>query len=197
MENIDWKKFLSNIGNYIYTKMPKNRTYYDKSKIKDNWLGYKPATLEDIEKKEIALKISLPHSYKNFLRVSNGFKQFSLFNGQLLKVSEIDWLINKDKEFVELMEDDMNNFPKVTDEQYFIYGDEQDDEKIRLEYFRSLICISEWVDGSIVLLNPLIKFGNEFECWIYASWSLGAVRYQSFTDLMIDSFEASREILEE
>lgn len=41
----------------------------------------------------------------------------------------------------------------------------------------------------IILLNPKVKFGEEWEMWIFANWMPGAKRYRSFWDLVKGKFE--------
>ena len=167
--------------------------YYDKSSITDNWLGYPPADDSKILEKEKELGLTLPKSYKDFLKASNGFRQISFFTGNLCPIGNVDWLSNTDSDFLNMFSegDDIN----ITDQDYYNYSETQRSEFFRLEYLKNSIRISEWTDGSLVLLNPKIKFGEEFEAWVYANWYPGAKRFKSFEDLILDALKETHELL--
>ena len=71
----------------------------------------------------------------------------------------------------------------------FVYGEMQDPPFFRSAYFEKCLAISGWGDASILLLNPEIKFGEEWEAWMFAPWNLGPNRYRSFQKLMEGEFE--------
>jgi len=76
-------------------------------------------------------------------------------------------------------------WPSVSDDDYFVYGPEQDCCKFRIEYWRESLAISGWGDSAIYLLNPnVVTPEGEWEAWFFANWNPGAVRYRSFWDLM-------------
>jgi hypothetical protein len=192
-KNQDWKKLLQTMSTTINTRLEDNMIYYDKAAVKGDWLGFERTTLESIEAKEKSLGIAFPHSYREFLLTSNGFRQISLFAGNLCPVSEVGWLKDKDPEFIEII----NQFDyHVSDEDYYVYGENQRAENLKSEYLKKTLQISEWVDGSVILLNPNVKFGEEWEAWIYANWYPGAHRYKSFRELIEDEFYATVEILD-
>jgi hypothetical protein len=188
-----WKERLELMSKAIHNKVIENMIYYAKSSVKNDWLGFPPATDEEIKQKEELLGVKLPNSYKEFLKVSNGFLQISHFSGHILPVSKIDWIGVREQEFVEIMKG--IGLSDVPDDEYFVYGDDQRSEWFRDEYLINSIAISEFVDGSIVLLNPNVWYGEECEAWLYASWYPGAYRYKSFEDLMEKEYQSTLRLL--
>ena len=142
----------------------------------------------------IVTALKLPKSYKEFLRITNGFKQISLFAGHLLPVQEIGWLKNLVPDLYEVYE--LEEF-EVSNEDYFNYSDSQDSVKFRVEYLLNSIVVSKDVEGSIILLNPQIKFENEWEAWLYASWYPGASRFKSFKELIYEEFKSTERLIKE
>ena len=69
-------------------------------------------------------------------------------------------------------------------QEYTVYGDEQKLTDFRGDYLVNSLAISEWGDAAILLLNPKVKFGEEWEAWMFAVWHNGPVRYKSFEELM-------------
>lgn len=191
---MEWIKLLQEISLTINERVGDNMICYDKAKIAENWLGFDSADLEQIEKKEEELGATLPPSYKEFLLTTNGFRQISLFAGSLFPIAEIDWTKNEDPEFLEIFDnyDDIS----VTDENYFVYGEDQRSEYFKVEYLRETLQVSEWVDGAVIFLKPLIKFGDEWEAWLYANWFPGAHRYRSFRELIEGEFHSTLKLLE-
>ena len=190
---MNWKSILERLSQAIHTRVESNMIYYDKADVHDNWLGFPPASPELINAKEQEQEVALPPSYREFLLTTNGFRQISFFSGGLFSVDRIGWTKDVDPDFLKIL----NEFDApVSDEQYFVYGDKQRSELFRLEYLNATLQVSEWVDGSVILLNPLVKFGDEWEAWVYANWHPGAHRYRSFRELIEAQLISTLELLD-
>lgn len=193
MEDINWINFLSqwsleiiNSGRFLeaeysYSNIP--------SEIKQTkWLGFAPASDEEISQAEIRLGINLPPSYREFLKTSNGWRQTTLEVWRVWPAEEIDWyqVINRDS--IEKIEElkkagYIQALPPIPNELYFDY-DNQEPALYREEDLRASLQISEKGD-IIYLLNPKVVTANgEWEAWVYSFAELGARRYLSFTELM-------------
>jgi hypothetical protein len=148
----------------------------------NNSLLYPPADEQMIKAAEQRLQITLPPSYKDFLRVSNGF--LNTF-GRLLPVQEIGWLKDKDPEFLSIWGADILDIP---DELYFVYGREQDTIHMRAEYMSSCLLIGNnhgFLGGGNWFLNPEIQLQpNEWEAWFMQDGDIGAMRYRNFKEQM-------------
>ena len=162
----------------------------------DNWLGFEPATETEIIETEERLSIMLPPSYKEFLRASNGFKQLSCFVWNIFPVNKIVRLPEFDNHFVDVYKDLHETF-NPSDEEYFIYGEEQETTNFRSRYLKKSLAISGWGDSCILLLNPEVKFGNEWEAWMFSNWYPGPARYKSFEELMVEEYSSYVELLNE
>ncbi len=186
-------KLLQEISYTINNKVENNCIYYNKGKINNNWLGFQKADLINIEKKEQELGIKLPPSYREFLEITNGFRQISLFSGNLYPIEQINWTKKKDPEFLEIfnIEDDID----ISDKDYFVYNENQRSVLFKVEYLYETLQISDWLDGSVIFLNPKVKFGEEWEAWIYANWFPGAKRYKSFYKLLEGEFTSTIELI--
>ncbi|HZG65791.1 MAG TPA: HEAT repeat domain-containing protein, partial [Herpetosiphonaceae bacterium] len=149
--------------------------------IAAGWLGYPGATEEQIAAAEARLGTTLPPSYRDFLKVSNGWRMTTSFIERLRSTEEIEWYRREDPETVAIwsgFEDD-----PVSDEEYLVYGDGVD-QPVRGSYFRTALAVSDYGDG-IYLLNPrTVTAEGEWEAWFFAPWSLGATRYRSFWEMM-------------
>ena len=85
---------------------------------------------------------------------------------------------------------------EVSDEEYFYYEDDQDPVLSRTRYISESLKISEWYDGLCVFLNPKVKFGNEWEVLVYATWFPGIRRYKSFEDFLSKTHLANQRLLQ-
>ena len=74
--------------------------------------------------------------------------------------------------------------PAVDDEQYFVYGEEQDVSAIRHEYLDQAILIGTTDEPGFLLLNPQVIRDGEWEAWFFAAWLPGAERYRSFAEMV-------------
>lgn len=156
--------------------------YLDNETIKNKWLGNNPCTSDQIKNLELKLGVTIPTSFKDFLLVSNGFKNIAPMVGNLNPIERIDWVKNTEQEWLEIIS--KFNYP-VSDEKYFDYSENQDSAYFRNEYLKDCLKISEWEDGVIILLNPNVKYDSEWEVIEYGTWYPGASRFKSFFDYMI------------
>lgn len=192
---MDWKIFLEQVSESIISN---DDLYAGFTAGENGWLGF-PGTIDkEIELQENRLGIKLPPSYKAFLKASNGFKQINSFYWNILPVEKIDWLKNSQQDLYELYSTDTFLEAFVPgDEEYFVYGDKQDCTTFRAEYLIKSLAVSDWGDASLILLNPEVKSGEEWEAWAFATWQLGPVRYKSFEELMLTEYQSYLELLKE
>ena len=165
----------------------------DEESIKSKWLGYPPASQEAIKQKEEQLGITLPPSYKEFLLCSNGFKTISPFLNNLFSVDQVHWNEYHFKQWERDLHPDY--IFDVSDEEYFVYGEEQRAELCRDEYVSYSLKVSEWCDGMCIFLNPIVKHGEEWEVLEYATWYPGTNRYRSFTEYLLRTHQTNQRIL--
>src|SRR5215217_5149174 len=159
----------------------------DEKAVKARWMGFGPASLQSIARKESELRTTLPPSYKDFLLVSNGFRHISMFIYKLYSVEEIDWAANvEDERWLAGIESDPI---EVSDHDYSDYSENQRPERFRPEYFRNSLKISGWGDACCLFLNPNIQHKGEWEVLFYATWLPGTNRYRSFKDYLIQTHE--------
>ncbi len=188
---MNWKGFLTDISKTVIQNGDLLERF---SSNPTNWLGFDGITDAEIELHEKRLNTTLPPSYKEFLKASNGFKQLSGFVWDLLPIDKIEWLKEFDKPFCNVY----TEIPfQVSDEEYFIYGDKQRSTNFRSSYLLNSLAISDWGDATILLLNPDVKFGDEWEAWNFAVWQLGPYRYKSFEELIKEDYSSYLQLLSE
>ncbi len=108
--------------------------------VASNWLGFDEATEVQIVQAELRLNTKLPRSYREFLKVSNGWRMTTPFIWSLWSVEKIEWLPTRNADLVDAWGGAEH---EISDEEYFIYGEEQDCIHIRGEYFSTALEISE------------------------------------------------------
>ncbi len=140
-----------------------------------------PVSDEVIEQVEARLDVKLPPSYIDFLKYSNGLLLPDRFTN-LLPLESVDWFYKLNKEWVDIWTENADD--KISNEEYFVYGREQDACKIRVKYLKTALQISDSAEGDVLLLNPEIRFGEEWEAWWFGNALAGAIRFQSFKELL-------------
>lgn len=181
----------------LILSIPKDeRLFFNREEIQDLWLGYPPATLEDIQLKEEELGIELPESYKEFLLTSNGFKQITHFVAHLFPVQKIGWLRDLDPDLIDAYFTMVEFDAEITDEQLSLY-DEEHSGIWRYSDFKNCIMISDWGDSAILLLNPNSFKDGECEVWGFANWYPGAVRYPNFRSYLKSALQSTKLMLKE
>jgi hypothetical protein len=156
-------------------------------------LGGAGASESQLAAAERRLGRSLPPSYREFLKTTNGLRQPPMGGaargGDFWPVEEIDWFTKRNLSWVNVYRNDP---PDVEDQLYFVYGDEQDPVHFRFAYLEGALELTHDGDASVYLLNPFVVDENgEWEAWHFATWYPGATRYRSFAEMMLDHYESS------
>jgi SMI1 / KNR4 family (SUKH-1) len=188
MSTFDWRPFLERLSHEVIA----DRTWKARlppDVIEAGWLGFPPAGNSEIDALEARLGCALPPSYRSFLATSNGWRIAGQFVYDLLPTSQVAWFRDRHQDWIDAWlagagEDAAGSWV-VSDEDYFVYGPNQNSCHFRLEYWKECLAISSDGDCAIYLLNPkVISAEGEWESWFFASWNLGANRYRSFQEMM-------------
>jgi len=186
----DWKTFLVEFSNELL-KIGEIRDSLPEEVVEQGWMGYSGARDSEIEDLENRLGIQLPYSYRKFLEVSNGWRNTGYFINHVWSTREVTWFRERHSDWINAYTIPFHGAPALSDEEYLVYGDEQDPVLFRTEYLETALEISDIGDDAIYLLNPEIKNDEgEWEAWFFANWNPGAVRYPSFQILMEDARRA-------
>lgn len=185
MTKIKWSDSLKKWSEKRIELFGDRKTRLPPQVLADGYLGYPGASEQEITAVEAYLDLTLPPSYREFLKVSNGLR-ISVDNGlRLYSVQEID-LFKFDNEelidiYLEMFEDDV-----ITDEEYFVYGDKQRHAIFRPEYLQTALAISSESMNTIFLLNPkIITSSGEWEAfWLDMTPLAMMARYRSFSEMM-------------
>lgn len=149
--------------------------------LESEWLGLPGASEEQIIAAETRLGITLPPSYRTFLKVTNGWLDFP-DNLRLRSTEEIEWFCTENQEWI----DDWTVVDiSVSDDKYFVYNNDKIKRSmlVRGEYMQTALQISDEKDGTVALLNPKVIYQNEWEAWILSNHYAGAYRCRSFLDM--------------
>lgn len=209
MSSFDWESFLKRWSQETIDAIGRDRNELPPEVLKSGWLGYPGATEQQITRVEARLGTVLPPSYHAFLKVTNGWRQTSLFSNKLWSIEDIEWFAVRHQAWIDAFlekfehspSESSNNAkapsPSIADADYFVYGDQQDCSKIRVEYLQAALEISQHGDGAIYLLNPqIVTPDGEWEAWFFGDWLPGADRYGSFQDMMQAEYESFLELRE-
>ncbi len=151
---------------------------YTDDVLASGWLGYLPATDMQIEATEKRLGLTLPPSYKSFLKVSNGWRAIDDFINRLWPVEEIDWLASTDPDNVAAWVEASAG---------------QAEPLYESRHIASTLQISdiEYAGTAVLLLNPkVVNPSGEWEAWFMAHWVPGADTYPSFWEMMQERYSS-------
>lgn len=200
MSSFDWQGFLKT-WSQDYLTYAQKLDHLDADVVESEWLGFPGASEVQIAAVEARLSIRLPTSYREFLKVSNGWRQTTPFIYRVLAIEEVEWFAIRHADWIASFKqkfsacqpltpvDNLSNGASrgysISDAEYFVYGQEQDCSKIRVEYLSACLGISEKGESSIYLLNPrVLNHQQEWEAWFFGDWLPGADRYPSFQSMM-------------
>lgn len=191
MEPFDWKAFLTTWMQELLRREGDVPGIHPQVRA-TNWLGFPGASEAQFQDAERRLGVSLPPSYRAFLRTTNGWRQIRDWvptsAGHLLPVEGIDWFAVREKDWLDTWMTGVRSYGgpfHIPDNEYFVYGPGQDSCKFRDEYLAASLAISTEGDGAIYLLNPkVLTREGEWEAWFFSNWAAGASRYRSFQEMM-------------
>lgn len=156
--------------------------------LKSKWLGFPPATDALIAAADERLGIPLPPSYREFLKVTNGWRRLNHAIDRVWGTEEIGWFKKEHKDWIGAYTGPTLYGPRdeTPDEEYFSYENPMD---FRPGHLRETLQISAVGDSAVFLLNPqVIGADGEWEAWFFANWNPGAQRFRSFHELMDAKF---------
>lgn len=137
------------------------------------WLGYLPATPDQLARLEARLGQALPPSYRAFLQASNGFLQPGMLVWRLLPVDEVEWFWVRNAQTIEALK------PADGDSAEILAGSLQ-------------ISAREMAGTAVFLLNPrVVGADGEWAALHYAHWNPGIRQYASFWELMQSEYRFS------
>lgn len=93
--------------------------------IDSGWLGSEGASEEAIRATEERLGTSLPLSYRNFLKITNGWGTVNPELIQLYSIQEICWFREQHQDWIDIWVDARSVLDRVPDSEYFVYGEDQ------------------------------------------------------------------------
>ena len=166
--------------------------------IKLRWLGNIGASEKEIQFSEKRLGIKFPPSYRNFLRVTNGWEGWNLSEiGGLYSSKEVVRFSEFHQDFIDSMMRDEEKYPYIVeldDRKYFSYGPDQ--YAYRARHLQQCLLINDYDkgDSAHILLNPNVIHNEEWEAW--AIFEGGVKRWISF-ELMFKEMGIAGEWIEE
>jgi hypothetical protein len=211
MNSFNWESFLRQWSRELLESITDNPEELPSEVIESKWLGYPGATEKQIARAESRLGMALPPSYREFLKVTNGWRQTTPFIYRLWSTEDIEWFSVRHQDWINSFVERYGNSslnldlsgngrlvtPSIPDTDYLIYGDEQDCSKLRVEYLHKVLEISDIGESTIYLLNPqVITEDGEWEAWFFGDWLPGADRYRSFQEMMLAEYENFLELRE-
>src|SRR5436190_23635516 len=99
MSEFDWRNFLRRWSEAVLASS--HAEEFSADIRASDWLGFEPATEEQIAATEKRLKIPLPPSYRAFLKVSNGWRRTTFAISRVRPVGEVQWFRKENREWIE------------------------------------------------------------------------------------------------
>jgi len=178
-----WRPFLKRWSEeWIAAHDPENDQPLDEAVVRDGWLGFAPAAEEEIAAAEARLGVSLPPSLREFLAVTNGWRDAGNFIYRLASTAELGWLRDLDPGWIDAFGAAMDGAL-----------DEDDDEYEGVTpMLRRALQLSLDGDCAVMFLDPGdVDAGGEWAGYWLASWSgEGPERFGSFYDLMYGQYKS-------
>lgn len=190
----EWAPFLERwSGEWVDGHDPESDAPLAPEVAKDRWLGFAPAAEADIAAAEARLGRRLPPSLREFLQVTDGWRDAGCFVYRLAGTADLQWLKDTDdKTWIEVYDDlagltdgedpeEDDDEPEDDEDE-----DEEDFEVQEALLLRRTLRLSLEGDACVLLLDPDdVDEDGEWAAYRLASWSgQGPERHDSFYDLM-------------
>ncbi|MFE4819988.1 SMI1/KNR4 family protein [Streptomyces sp. NPDC056704] len=181
-ERTKWRPFLEQwSAEWIAGHDPDKDAPLAQEVVRDAWLGFAPASEAEVAAAEARLGRRLPPSLREFLLVTNGWRDAGNFIYRLAGAAELEWLRDTDdRTWIEVWED------LAEDD---VEEDEDGEEAFGVQEAKVLarcLRLSLEGDAAVMLLDPDdVDVDGEWAAYWLASWSgEGPERYGSFHGLM-------------
>ncbi|MFE4546571.1 SMI1/KNR4 family protein [Streptomyces sp. NPDC056785] len=181
-ERTTWRPFLEQwSAEWIAGHDPDKDAPLAQEVVRDAWLGFAPASEAEVAAAEARLGRRLPPSLREFLLVTNGWRDAGNFIYRLAGAAELEWLRDTDdRTWIEVWED------LAEDD---VEEDEDGEEAFGVQEAKVLarcLRLSLEGDAAVMLLDPDdVGVDGEWAAYWLASWSgEGPERYDSFHGLM-------------
>jgi hypothetical protein len=181
-ERTTWRPFLEQwSAEWIAGHDPDKDAPLAQEVVRDAWLGFAPASEAEVAAAEARLGRRLPPSLREFLLVTNGWRDAGNFIYRLAGAAELEWLRDTDdRTWIEVWED------LAEDD---VEEDEDGEEAFDVQEAKVLarcLRLSLEGDAAVMLLDPDdVDVDGEWAAYWLASWSgEGPERYGSFHGLM-------------
>lgn len=181
-ERTTWRPFLEQwSAEWIAGHDPDKDAPLAQEVVRDAWLGFAPASEAEVAAAEARLGRRLPPSLREFLLVTNGWRDAGNFIYRLAGAAELEWLRDTDdRTWIEVWED------LAEDD---VEEDEDGEEAFGVQEAKVLarcLRLSLEGDAAVMLLDPDdVDVDGEWAAYWLASWSgEGPERYGSFHGLM-------------
>ncbi|OLZ68866.1 hypothetical protein AV521_18840 [Streptomyces sp. IMTB 2501] len=159
----------------------------DGAVVRDRWLGFAPANEEEIAAAEARLGRTLPPSLREFLAVTNGWRDAGCFIYRLAGTAELEWLADSDRSYLIEIYDELTEGDAESED------DEEGADVINeAEVLRRSLLVSLDGDAADVFLDPgEVNERGEWTAYWLASWSgNGLEPFDSFYELMYDQYKS-------
>lgn len=183
METFDWLPFLRQWSE----EMLDVAEYVDdlpQEAVETRWLGFPGATEEQLKEAEERLGAVLPPSYRDFLKVSNGWRQPDAFwpsnAGSLWSIQQVDWFSVRNQDWIDAYAE-----PYQADNERPVF----------MEQLQATLEISDTGDGVYLLNSKVISQESEWEAWFFANWVPGEQKYRSFWEMMQAKYQSWKSYL--
>ena len=171
MEQFDWQPFLKQWAEEMLD-VAEDTDDLNPEAVEAGWFGFPGATEEQIIEVEARLGVTLPPSYKEFLKVTNGWRQpealWAASAGSLWQTNQVQWFAVANQDWID-----------AYSQSYQAEG-----------HLQTVLQVSDDGDG-VYLLNPkVVDSAGEWEAWFFANWNPGAERYRSFQEMMQAQYQS-------
>ncbi|MGW9047405.1 SMI1/KNR4 family protein [Streptomyces lydicus] len=184
MDHEEWRPFLKLWSEeWIIGHDPERDAPLHDDVVRDGWLGFAPASADEMVAAEARLARTLPPSLRAFLLTTNGWRDAGNFIYRLAGTSELAWLADTDEgsSWIDAYSDTE-------------FADEDDDEEPEGDILARSLCLSLEGDAAVMLLDPEdVDERGEWAGYWLASWSgRGPERFGSFYELMRHQYTSFR-----
>ncbi|MFJ4973922.1 SMI1/KNR4 family protein [Streptomyces coeruleorubidus] len=174
----DWRSFLLRWSGEWADSLPEDETRGedDETARRARWLGFPPASEERIAAMEERLGRRMPPSYREFLKISDGWRHAGEFVWLLAGTEDAHWHNNK-SELADLFEE-------------YLDEDAGPEERMEADIWRRGLQLDVESDVTHVLMDPEdVDEDGEWAVYTWASWRAEPPeRHANFVEFMRDMY---------
>jgi len=123
MAIFDWHPFLIDYSRELLADRRIKKSIPE-AVFESGWMGYEPASENDLLELESRIGVHLPESYRQFLASTDGWRDSGRFIYEMLSCRKVEWFRTNNQSWIDAYLEPAEGQPPLPLSEHCVYGDD-------------------------------------------------------------------------